>query len=130
MLPSRKSSFLLFLFFCLFVCLLLLFHLEFSHGKPETISPRKASCDSPATQPYLITSLVYAAFLCDHITGCEAYSFTTDGYGIFNVSTKLMWVRAVHERLSGASCRYWGGGVFFYQTFEFNVIIISVSSDH
>ena len=30
-------------------------------------------------------NLVHAVVLCDPITGCEAYSFTTDGYGIFNV---------------------------------------------
>ena len=46
---------------------------------------------SRATQPYLITSLVYAVFFCDHTSSCEAYSFTTDGYicGIFNVPTHL-----------------------------------------
>ena len=26
---------------------------------------------------------------CFHTTGCQAYSFTTDGYGIFNVCTNL-----------------------------------------
>ena len=42
-----------------------------------------------------MTSLVYAVLVCeytkdliykvfDYTTGCEAYSFTTDGYGIFN----------------------------------------------
>ena len=30
-----------------------------------------------ATQPLLIINLMYAVFLCDHTTGCEAYSFTT-----------------------------------------------------
>ena len=40
-------------------------------------------------QLLLITSLVYAVFLCDRTTGCETYSFTTDGYGIFNVHTNL-----------------------------------------
>ena len=28
---------------------------------------------------------MYAECLCDHTTGCGASSFTTDGYGIFNV---------------------------------------------
>ena len=28
-------------------------------------------------------------FSCFHTSSCEAYSFTTDGYGIFNVSTHL-----------------------------------------
>ena len=37
----------------------------------------------------LITSLVYAVFLCGHATDCEAYSFTTCGHGIFNVRTHL-----------------------------------------
>ena len=37
----------------------------------------------------LIIGQVYAVFLCDHTTGCEAYSFTTDGYGIFNMRTNL-----------------------------------------
>ena len=32
---------------------------------------------------------MYAVFLCDPTTGCEAYSFTRDGYGIFNVRTNL-----------------------------------------
>ena len=35
------------------------------------------------------TLLVYAVFLCNHATGCEAYSFMTDGYRIFNVHTHL-----------------------------------------
>ena len=30
-----------------------------------------------------------AVFLCSHTTGCEAYSFATDRYGIFNVRTNL-----------------------------------------
>ena len=33
--------------------------------------------------------LVRAVFLCEHASGCEAYSFTTDGYGIFNARTNL-----------------------------------------
>ena len=36
-----------------------------------------------------IHNLVYAAFLCDHTTGSDIYSFVTDGYGIFNVRTYL-----------------------------------------
>ena len=44
-----------------------------------------------AAQPKLIASLVvvYAVFLCDHTTGCEACSSTTDGYGIFNMHTSF-----------------------------------------
>ena len=36
-------------------------------------------------------NLMHAVFLCDHTIGCEAYSFsfTTDGYGIFNTRTNL-----------------------------------------
>ena len=39
---------------------------------------------------------------CFHTTGCEAYSFTTDGYGIFNLRTNL---GAYHtqERESGTN---------------------------
>ena len=44
-------------------------------------------CSSCATQTSRIPHLVHAVLLCDHITGCEAFSFTTDGYGIFNVCT-------------------------------------------
>ena len=33
--------------------------------------------------------LVCVVFLRDYATGCEAYSCTTYGYGIFNVPTKL-----------------------------------------
>ena len=44
-----------------------------------------------------------AMFSCFYTTGCEMYSFTTDGYVIFNVRTAQIWVRAVHthERKSG-----------------------------
>ena len=40
-------------------------------------------------------------FLCDHTPGCEAYCFTTDGQGIFNVLANLGACRT----------REWGGGV-------------------
>ena len=33
--------------------------------------------------------LVYTVFLCDDSTGYEAYSFTTDAFGVFNVRTNL-----------------------------------------
>ena len=36
-------------------------------------------------------------FLGDHTTVCQAYSFTTDGYGIFNVRNTFR-VRAVHTK--------------------------------
>ena len=56
--------------------------------------------NSRATQPKLITSLVFAVFLDDYTTGCEAYSFTTDGYGIFNVRKNVGACRT-HEGGSG-----------------------------
>ena len=51
-----------------------------------------------------MTSTVYEEFLCDHTTGCEAYSFTTDGYGIFNVHINLGACR-MHEVGSGKSAQ-------------------------
>ena len=39
------------------------------------------------------------SFLCDCTTSCEAYSFMTDGHGIFNVCTKM-----------GVCCTHEGGG--------------------
>ena len=37
-----------------------------------------------------MTSLVCAVFVCDRtLLGCESFSFTADGYGIFNVRTHL-----------------------------------------
>ena len=48
-----------------------------------------------------MTNLVYAVFLCDHTTDYEAYSFTTDEYGIFNVRTQLIWVHAVYTLKGG-----------------------------
>ena len=41
---------------------------------------------------------MHATFLCDHTTGCEAYSFMTDGHVIFNMHTYL-----------GACCTHEGG---------------------
>ena len=46
----------------------------------------------------LIPEPVYAVLLCDRTTGCEAYSFTTDGYGIFNVRTPFGCVSYVYTR--------------------------------
>ena len=71
----------------------------FPHGKFGLLSLRKAICDSRATQPQLMTSLVWAVFLCDHTTGCEAYSFTTDAY---NVRTNLE-ACCSHARGSGTN---------------------------
>ena len=41
-------------------------------------------------------------FSCFNTTGCEAYSFTTDGYGIFSVLTNLRACRT-HEGEGGGS---------------------------
>ena len=41
-------------------------------------------------------------FSCFHATGCEAYYFTTDGYGIFNVRT-LLGACHTHEGGSGTN---------------------------
>ena len=48
---------------------------------------------------------VYAVFLCRHTADCEAYSFRTDSYGIFNVRTHSgQCVPAVHtKRKSGTN---------------------------
>ena len=45
---------------------------------------------------------MYAIFFGDHTTGIEAYSFTTDGYEIFNVRTHL-GARRTHEGGSGTN---------------------------
>ena len=45
---------------------------------------------------------MYAVFLCDHTTGREAYSITTDGYGVFNVRTTFGACRT-HEEESGTN---------------------------
>ena len=79
--------------FC-FVVLMEIFPITF----PEE-SQLRQGC---ATQPQLITSLVHAVFLCDPTTGCEAFSFTTDGYGIFNVCTNLGVCRT-HKGGSGTN---------------------------
>ena len=65
-------------------------------GKFGSISLRKATRQS--RHPTLIISLVYAVFLCDHTTDCEAYSFTTYGYGIFNVDSMLYTRRGVRYK--------------------------------
>ena len=36
--------------------------------------------------------------LCDHNTGCEAYSFATDGYGISRLRTLIKLMRAAHTK--------------------------------
>ena len=45
---------------------------------------------------------MYAVFLCDHTTGCEAYSFRVDGCGIFNVLYVLFF--ACRSTKPGTCC--------------------------
>ena len=47
--------------------------------------------------------------LSDHTTFCEAYSFTTDGYGIFNVRTHLLDA-CVHTKGAGVGVGVGVGG--------------------
>ena len=64
----------------------LLCQLDFFPWKIRVAFPEESQLrQSRATQPEINTSLVYAVFfVCDYTTGCDACSFTTDGYGIFN----------------------------------------------
>ena len=60
----------------------------------------------PAFSPPL-----YAVFSCFHTTGCEAYSFATDRYGIFNVCTTFVF--AIHTKGDQAQTslhKSWLGG--------------------
>ena len=70
------------------------------HGKFGLLSAGKASShtsDSSDTKLLLLfLFFMCAVFSCFHTTGCEAYSFTTDGYGIFNVRTNVGTYRT-HE---------------------------------
>ena len=63
---------------------------RFSQGKPATTESR---------YPTLINyqPSVYSIFC---VTGCKAYSFTTDGYGIFNGRTQFC-ARRTHEGEGG-----------------------------
>ena len=71
-------------------------------GNSGCFSQGKASSHSTALYTQLFFLLFFfflcAVFSCFHSTGCEAYSFTTDGYGIFNVRKNL------------GACRTHGGG--------------------
>ena len=63
-------------------------------GKFKLPFPGKASSRSTALPSgFPPMSAVFSYF---HTTGCETYSYTTDGYGIFNVS--IIRVRAVHTK--------------------------------
>ena len=52
------------------------------HGKATIVVRRK-------TASFFCSFPLCAVFSCFHTTDCEAYSFRTDGYGIFNVRTNL-----------------------------------------
>ena len=56
-------------------------------GECGRLSPGKASSHSTALPSRFCFFLPYVQ--CFHPTGCEAYSFTTGGYGIFNVRTNV-----------------------------------------
>ena len=70
------------------------------HGKCGLLFPGKANSHSTAL-PSLVV-FVCAVFAYVHTTGCDAYSFTTDEYGIFNLRTNLGAWR-VHEGGSGTN---------------------------
>ena len=53
--------------------------------------------------PSFTPSPLCAVFACIHTTGCEAYSFTTDEYGIFNVRTNVGACRTREEGGGGGS---------------------------
>ena len=65
------------------------------HWKSGLLSPEKVSSHS-TTQLFFLCGV----FLCFHTTGCEAYSFMTDGYGILNARTD---VGACHTHEGGSS---------------------------
>ena len=48
---------------------------------------------------------IFVSVNCDHTTGCEAYSFTTDGYGIFNVRTNLGACRTRTLERGSGTCK-------------------------
>ena len=70
------------------------------HGKFRSFSLGKLS--SHCTALPSVFSPLCAVFLCFYNTGCGAYSFTTDGYGIFNKRTHL-GVCHTHEGGSGTN---------------------------
>ena len=64
------------------------------HGIFRLVSPGKANSHSTAL------AFVFSFEQCYRVSippaAADAYSFTTDGYGIFNIRT--IWVRAVHTK--------------------------------
>ena len=57
----------------------------------------KASSRSVVLQ-YPVVVFLCAEFSCFYTTGCEFYSFMTDGFGIFNVRTKSGCVSRTYTR--------------------------------
>ena len=54
---------------------------------------------SAALPTFFCGSSCVAVFLCFYATDCEAYSYATDGYGIFNVRTTLGACRTTRTSL-------------------------------
>ena len=78
------------------------------HRQFGLLSPGKASSHSMALPNFFFLCAVFSRF---HTTGCEAYSFTTDGYGILMYTQ--IWVRAVHMKGGQAKTnlyKSWLGG--------------------
>ena len=72
------------------------------HGKFGMLSLGKASSHSAALPRSLLLFFLCVVFSCLRTFHCEAYSFTTDGYGIFNMRANLGACYA-HE---WGSCRH------------------------
>ena len=66
------------------------------HRKIRLLSPGKGSSHSTALSSFFPFSPVCSVFVCFHTTSCEVYSFTANGFGIFNV--RVHWLLAVHTK--------------------------------
>ena len=58
-------------------------------GKSERFPRGKQAAAEPRYPTLIFPRPVYAVFLCDHTTGCQAYMCATDGYGIHIISVAL-----------------------------------------
>ena len=68
----------------------------------------QAAFPGESEQPqYCATQTVFpvCSVSCSHTTGCDAYSFTADGYGIFNVRTNV-GACGTHEGRWGEGVRH------------------------